>query len=430
MARDNKYLKTIIADTDLDTFKALQSLNDKYSIIFLSSDFAVNFMLEYEKIDLVIISNRIPDLNGIIKRTDDKKVKLLLIGKDLAYPIDYKEIDKLLEKEQENKIKKFTEDNGSIKQRFKNLWLEGKKIFEEKKENNAVAGPIPKCIVEEPLKDDSEKKVQEKSGNKPSSNHKISQNSIKTSPSSLKDNALQARTRIIKQKIIVLAKAKGGVGSTTISIFLSSILKELSVLLIDLNFNEGGGDISYYLNIPKSPNILNFLNGYSKEALDNSVIEVKENLHILQPPPTFEQSKKLELQDMYCITDIAKKKYHILIVDLPNHLGDLWLGSIDLADLLILVSDFSIGSMGRLVRINNRYLYKGLEKLLVLNMSAKQNLNNFSDDSISNFFGLKDYIVVHENKYLRQKTDFTDLDFSGVPDFFKLKDKVLEIISN
>ena len=430
MSKDSKYLKTIIADTDLDTFKALQSLNDKYNIIFLSSNFAVNFMLEYEKIDLMIISNRIPDLNGIIRRTDDKKVKLLLIGKDLAYPIDYKEIDKLLEKEQENKIKKVAEDNRSIKQRFKNLWLEGKKIFEEKKENNAVAGPITKCIVKEPLKDDSEKNVLLKPGNMPGSNHKIFQNSVKTSPPSSKDNALQARTRIIKQKIIVLAKAKGGVGSTTISIFLSSILKELSVLLIDLNFNEGGGDISYYLNIPKSPNILNFLNGYSKEALDNSVIEVKENLHILQPPPTFEQSKKLELQDMYCITDIAKKKYHILIVDLPNHLGDLWLGSIDLADLLILVSDLSIGSMGRLVRINNRYLYKGLEKLLVLNMSAKQNLNNFSDDSISNFFGLKDYILVQENKYLRQKTDFTDLDFSGVPDFFKLKDKVLEIISN
>jgi MinD-like ATPase involved in chromosome partitioning or flagellar assembly len=443
MVKDNKYLKTIIADTDLDTFKALQSLNDKYNIIFLSSDFAVNFMLEYEKIDLVIISNRIPDLNGIIKRTEDKKVKLLLMGKDLPYPIDYKEIEELLEKEQENKIKNLTVNNGSIKQKFKNLWLEGKKIFEEKKDNDIDAGPAPNCIAKDQLKDESIKEVQEKSGRKLDSNCKtltnsdtgspeniLSQKSINNSDHPGKDKTLTPRMKIIKQKIIVLAKAKGGVGSTTIGIFLSSILKEFSVLLIDLNFNEGGGDISYYLNIPKSPNILNFLNGYSKEALDNSVIEVRENLHILQPPPTFEQSKKIELQDMYCITDIAKKKYHILIVDLPNHLGDLWLGSIDLADLLILISDFSIGSMGRLVKINNRYLYKGLEKLLVLNMSGKQNGCNLSDDSISKFFDLKDYIVVAENKFLRQKTDFTDLDFSGVPDFFKLKNKVLEIISN
>ena len=110
---------------------------------------------------------------------------------------------------------------------------------------------------------------------------------------------------------------------------------------MDLNFSEGGGDISYYLNIPRSPNILNFLNGYSKEALDNSIIRINKNLHILQPPPTFDQSKKIELQDIYCITDIAKKRYHILIIDLPNHLGDLWLGAIDLADLLILISDLS-----------------------------------------------------------------------------------------
>ena len=236
--------------------------------------------------------------------------------------------------------------------------------------------------------------------------------------------------KIVKQKIIVLAKAKGGVGSTAIGIFLSSVLKEFSTLLIDLNFNEGGGDIGYYLNIPKSPNILNFLNGYSKEALDDSIIRVRDNLDILQPPPTFDQSKSIELQDIYCITDIAKKKYHILIIDLPNHLGDMWFGAIDLADLLILVSDLSLGSMGRLVKINNRYLYKGLEKLLVLNMHGKQNGIDLTDTNVGSFFDLENYILIEENERLRQKTDFSDFNFSGIKDFNRLKDKVLEIISN
>jgi len=164
-------------------------------------------------------------------------------------------------------------------------------------------------------------------------------------------------------------------------------LKDFSILFIDLNFNEGGGDISYYLNIPKTPNILNFLDGYSKESLDNAVIKFRNNLDILQSPPTFEQSKRVDLQDIYCLTDIAKKKYHLLIIDLPNQLNDMWLGVMDLSDLIILVSDTSIGSIGRLLKINNRYLYKGLEKLLVLNMCDDQNSFNYHNSYKDNFLG-------------------------------------------
>ena len=90
------------------------------------------------------------------------------------------------------------------------------------------------------------------------------------------------------------------------------------------------------------PNILNFLNGYNREALENSIIKINNNLDILQAPPTFDQSKKIELQDLYCLTDIAKKKYHLIIFDLPNQLNDLWFGVIDLADLVILISDFTL----------------------------------------------------------------------------------------
>jgi MinD-like ATPase involved in chromosome partitioning or flagellar assembly len=446
MDKEHIKLKVIIADTDLVTFDILKNLGESYNVIFLSSDFAVNFILEYEKIDLILTSNKISNLNGIIKRAEDKKVKILILGKDLKYPIDYKDVNDLLKIEQDKKTENVRNRNTSIKQRFKSMWLEGKRLFEEKKENIKDIETDQKDnhgnIINEPIINKEKKwninndigipSAQFKTNLKIKGNPKV-KNSAKKAPS-LNDvenkQSNQTKMKIIKQKIIVLAKAKGGVGSTTIGIFLSSILEKFSVLLMDLNFGEGGGDISYYLNIPRSPNILNFLNGYSTEALDNSIIQIKKNLHILQPPPTFEQSKKIELQDIYCITDIAKKRYHILIIDLPNHLGDLWLGAIDLADLLILVSDLSIGSIGRLSKINERYLYKGLEKLLVLNMGGNQHDFNLSDENIGSFFHLKNYISVKESNILRQKTDFSDLDFSNISDFPKLKNKVMEIISN
>ena len=59
MDKETEILKVIIADTDLKTFEELKVLSDRFNTIFLSSDFAVNFILEYEKIDIVLISNKI-----------------------------------------------------------------------------------------------------------------------------------------------------------------------------------------------------------------------------------------------------------------------------------------------------------------------------------------------------------------------------------
>ena len=57
MGKEIESLKVIIADTDLKTFEELKALSDQYNTVFLSSDFAVNFILEYEKIDAVLISS-------------------------------------------------------------------------------------------------------------------------------------------------------------------------------------------------------------------------------------------------------------------------------------------------------------------------------------------------------------------------------------
>lgn len=460
MGKEIESLKVIIADTDLKTFEELKALSDQYNTVFLSSDFAVNFILEYEKIDTVLISNKISNLNSIIERTNKKRIKVFVFGRDIEYPVDCREVEEILKIEQEKKTAENKKNIPFFKKTFKNILSRKNRISKNQKLNlKGYKDKLinddnsnKKIISEEKTKEEYEdSKVSKKSKYKKlflsdtedigkHKNHiTINKENDNSKNTVLKKSALgkkepeglkQLNMKIIKQKVIVLAKAKGGVGSTTIGLLLSSILKDFSILLIDLNFSEGGGDISYYLDIPKTPNILNFLDGYSRESLDNSVIRFKDNLDILQSPPTFEQSKKIELQDIYCLTDIAKKKYHILIIDLPNHLGDMWLGAIDLADLLILVSDLSIGSIGRLIKINNRYLYKGLEKLLVFNMYSKQNGFDLLDSHVSSFFDLNEYAVIEENSLLRKKTDFSDFDFENKPNFFDLTNKVMELLAN
>ena len=97
-------LKVIIADTDLETFSGLKELNNKFNTIFLSSEFAVNFILEYEKIDIAVISKKISNLNGIIERANKRNTKILMLGRDLNYPIILKELEEMLEKEYLKKI--------------------------------------------------------------------------------------------------------------------------------------------------------------------------------------------------------------------------------------------------------------------------------------------------------------------------------------
>ncbi len=448
----NSYMSSfnvILADKDLETFKIIQNLRNKFNFINLSSNFAVNFILEYEKIDLIIISKKISDLSNIIERAKRKKINIYIIGEDIKFPISESEIENILLKEIEKKTLKeknkrfnfrkcinyFSKQNISRKLILKpNYRQDGKikehpikedKKFNLKQEKKGLNRIIYKNDLSKEIKESSFKNKKDDSGT-------IQKNSIslENNNDSIKNNNIDIKkVRTIKQKVIILVKTKGGVGTTTISIFLGQMFSNVKTLLVDLNFSEGGGDLSYYLNIPKSPNILNFIDGYNRHSLENSVIKIKENLDILQAPPTYEMSRKVDLQDLYCLTDIAKKKYHLVIFDLPNRFDDLLLGIIDLADLLIMVSDQTFGSIGRLIKMNNRFVYDDLERILIINKYDKANGLNLFKNQIEQFFNLKDFLFLDENEILRKRSEFLNFDFNSIKNFNCLAEKVLDLLT-
>jgi Flp pilus assembly CpaE family ATPase len=239
------------------------------------------------------------------------------------------------------------------------------------------------------------------------------------------DRRSQTGLVAVKQKIIVFIKAKGGVGSTVLSLYLSFKFSRLRTLLVDLNFSEGGGDTGYYLDLPKIPNMVFFTEGYSRASLDNSIINIDDNFDILQPPPTYDLSKKIDLQDLYSLIDIARKKYHLVIFDLPNHIDDLYLGTIDMADLAVLVSDSTAGSIGRLSDINERFIYPDLEKILVLNRNSNGNGQQMASESFNLKNGLQDFICLKESEILKGRSDFKKFNFGLIREFDELERKVM-----
>jgi len=449
----NRYINSfniILADKDLETFERIRKLNNKFNFINLSSDFAVNFILEYEKIDLIIISKKISNLQNIIEKANRKKISVYILGRDIKLPINEEEIENILLKEIENKILSRESRRFNIKKyisyflnlgRAKELTLQsnskpgGRIKDRSKEENNKYDHKCEKRLSSKVIdREDLFKGIKKSNDKKVINNSSFHQKNSDTEfggkiISVQKDDLEIKNIKTIKQKIIILSKAKGGVGSTTISIFLSYMFDKVKTLLVDLNFSEGGGDISYYLDIPRAPNILNFIDGYNRDSLENSVIRIKKNLDILQAPPTYEMSRKVDLQDIYCLADIAKKKYHLIIFDLPNRFDDLVLGVIDLADLLIMVSDHTLGSIGRLIKMNNRFIYNDLEKILIVNKYSKANRLNLFENQIEQFFNLKDFLFLDESEILRGKSEFSDFDFNNLKSFNCLTEKVFDLLT-
>ena len=441
----------ILADKDLETFKKIQNLKNKYNFINLSSNFAVNFILEYEKIDLIIISKKISNLSNIAERANRKKIKIYILGEDIKLPISEREIENVLLKEIEKKafnekIKRFnfkryidyflklTRSRKLILKSDSNKGkiIQGDSSTKDDKQHNLKHEKkiFNKIVCNNDFSKESEENNFKNRINDSATIQKNTNICLENENNPIKGNDIEIKKiRTIKQKVIILVRTKGGVGTTTISIFLGHVFSKVKTLLIDLNFSEGGGDLSYYLNIPKSPNILNFIDGYNRNSLENSVVKIKENLDILQAPPTYEMSRKVDLQDLYCLTDIAKKKYHLVIFDLPNRFDDLLLGMIDLADLLIMVSDHTFGSIGRLIKMNNRFVYNDLERILIINKYDKTNGLNLFKNQIEQFFNLKDFIFLDENEILRKRSEFLNFDFNNLKNFNCLAEKILNLLT-
>jgi len=487
--------KIIIADTDLNTFNEIAKIKEDFSFINLSSDFAVNFVMEYEKIDYILISKKINNLDKIIDKAEKRKIKVFILGKDVDTPIDFEKVRNLLlsdiknnintnnkkenlaklfknffkfkinhQEQNKNVIFKDKENKNFIKSEASNndnnnsniILNENKNIIKAENKNLIIKSTnINKTQVSPEL--DFKNSISKKNKKEKNSFAEIiSQNNLSNNVAIKEDNQnkndclidscqklnnedksenenkpekLNYQLKAFKQKIVAVTKAKGGVGSTVISIFLGSLFKNLRTLIVDLNFSEGGSDIAYYLDIPKIPNIMVFTEGFDKNSFNNSVQNVLQGLDIIQSPLTYLQSKEIDLKDIYCLTDIARKKYDLIIFDLPNNINEFYLGVIDLADLLIMVSDCTNGSIGRLLSINSKYIYEELEKILIINKFNKNNPLKVSPDNLKDYFNIKTIATLNEIDSLSSKSDFKLFNFNQFDDFKDLSNIAIEILT-
>jgi pilus assembly protein CpaE len=150
-------------------------------------------------------------------------------------------------------------------------------------------------------------------------------------------------------KIVVVYSPKGGTGCTTLAVNLALALKsaETRVVLVDGNLQFG--DVAVFLNEQGKNTVLDL--APRAEELDAEIVEevmVKHGatgLHILAAPSRPEYAEKVSSGQFSKMLEYLTQLYTYVIVDTAPALTDLTLATIDVSDLIVLITTQDIPSI-------------------------------------------------------------------------------------
>lgn len=164
-----------------------------------------------------------------------------------------------------------------------------------------------------------------------------------------------------RQKVIAICRGKGGVGATSVAMYLSRLTSEkISTLLIDLNVAEGGSDLTYYMNISPYPHL-----GIAKRNLMEGVIYYQKDLYIIAPPMTEKELGGFSVEDVQKLIARARQDFDAIIIDLPNRLDEITKEALSCANTLVMVMGAFRQEILRLVQLSEAFYTKN--KYLVIN---------------------------------------------------------------
>jgi Flp pilus assembly CpaE family ATPase len=189
----------------------------------------------------------------------------------------------------------------------------------------------------------------------------------------------------VKQgKVITVAQARGGVGSTTVAVNLADQLLETtgfrhktnrnSVIVVDLDFQFG--TVGSLLDVGESDGLLQLaVDGFipQRDYIEQCVTKLKSGLAVLPAPTRFGPLESLKSEQVAAIIDTLRSSYDYVIVDLPRALVG-WLDPIlAKSDEMMLVTDVTVPSVRAARRLIDFFLaeHPSLDIEIVVNFEKK-----------------------------------------------------------
>lgn len=150
-------------------------------------------------------------------------------------------------------------------------------------------------------------------------------------------------------KIVVVYSPKGGTGRTTVAVNLALALHsdDTRVVLVDGNLQFG--DVAMFVNEHGKNTVLDL--APRADELDAEIVEevmVKHSasgLHILAAPTRPEYAEKVSSAQFSKMLEYLTHLYAYVVVDTATALNDLTLATIDVSDLIVLITTQDIPSI-------------------------------------------------------------------------------------
>ena len=165
------------------------------------------------------------------------------------------------------------------------------------------------------------------------------------------------KVKVFRQEIISVWSVKGGTGKTTVVKRLMEMFdKNIKILVIDFNFQDGGSDLSFLLDLPVIPHIGVYLKERTKESFFKNLIEYSPNISILQAPPKLSFIKDITPEDVENIIRFARTAFDVIIFDLPNKVDEIVSTVLENSTKKIIVSSGLVSEARRIKELDEDFL--------------------------------------------------------------------------
>lgn len=185
-------------------------------------------------------------------------------------------------------------------------------------------------------------------------------------------------------RVIAVAGAKGGVGTTTVAIHLalavvaaaSSSGRERPVCLVD--FDVRAGDVNALLGLPHRRSVSDLLEvagELSGRHLQETLYTHRSGLRVLPAPEEGEQGLEVEVGAARNILGALRTRHDLVIVDAGSQPSDAAAAACELADVVLVVATpdgLALRGAQRLLRLWERLGVTGPDTRLLLNRASRK----------------------------------------------------------
>jgi pilus assembly protein CpaE len=175
-------------------------------------------------------------------------------------------------------------------------------------------------------------------------------------------------------RLIAVRGAKGGVGATVVATNLAVAIRRQTgqpTVLVDGHLFAGDTCVALDLKPTRSViDLVRHLNALDEDMLRNSVTEHASGLVVLAAPPEFEDAEAIRSDEFQHLLDALRAHFAYVVVDCAASVDQNTLATLDLADVLVLVSTPEIAALknaARLLQLGARLGYPETKLRLVIN---------------------------------------------------------------